>query len=478
MTNRDASSAAVPDPAVPDPAVPPVPPADGPGDRAADEHAGRPPGGNLRARALHGSAWTIGGHAAGQGIRFLNNLALTYLVAPELLGLMGTVHVFISGLHLLSDFGIGQGIIHNQRGDDPEFYDTGWTVHAVRGATIWLLTFALGPLLAALYAGQPGAETLVWLMPLVGTSSLIAGLHSTALYTLNRHLRLRPIVILDVGAQLLGCAVGLTWALLDPTIWALVATVFVQYTAHTIGSHFLGVRNRPRWDREAARSLVRFGRWIWVSTMLTFAALQIDRLVMPKLIGFDGQAVYQVGLFIAMALPEAAHVVGSRVVFPVLSDLVRRQDTELSSKLLRARQLMVLPAVTGLVLLSLGGEALVHSLYHDDFAEAGWMLRVLAAAAIPQVLVASSWYAFFAMGRTFAPACLQAAKLVLKVTAMVIGYQVGGAPGIIFGLLVAETAHYPLVVLALRRYHVFQPQLDIPVLLGSYAIVTAGWLAW
>jgi hypothetical protein len=61
---------------------------------------------------------------------------------------------------------------------------------------------------------------------------------------------------------------------------------------------------------------------------------------------------------------------------------------------------------------------------------------------------------------------------------MLIGYHVGGARGVVFGLLVAETAHYPLVALALRRCQVFQPQLDVPVLLITYPIAIAAWVAW
>src|SRR5262245_43897420 len=109
------------------------------------------------AGTLRSSAWTIGGNAAGQALRFVNNLGLTYLIEPRLLGLMGTVHVVLSGLQLMSDFGIGPALIQNPRGEQRDFQDTAWTLHVLRGAMLWLVTLPLGPLLAWLYAGQPGA---------------------------------------------------------------------------------------------------------------------------------------------------------------------------------------------------------------------------------------------------------------------------------------------------------------------------------
>jgi O-antigen/teichoic acid export membrane protein len=411
-----------------------------------------------------------------QLIRFANNIALAHLIVPELIGLIGIVHVFLTGLYQLSDFGVGPAIIQNSRGDERSFRDTAWTLHVARGAAIWLLTFPLGPFLAWAYSTKDGAENLVWLVPTVGTTALIAGLQSTAIYTLNRHLRMRPIVVLEVGAQLVFCAVGLCWAYLHPSLWALVAGVICFQVFHTLGSHLLGTRNRFCWDRGAAATVARFGRWIWLSTLFTWMASQIDRLAFPAILDFDGLAIYQAALLIAGAVPDAAHLLGFRILFPALSDLVRRRDPTFGARLRRARLLMVLPAVAALLVLSIGGEALIHVLYPDRFHDAGWMLRLLAVAAIPQVLIASSWYALFAMGTSFVPMCLQAAKLVLKAAGMALGYHLGGAHGVIVGLVIAEAAHYPIVVAVWHRYGLFHPQLDLPVLLcGAIAVGATFW---
>ena len=428
---------------------------------------------SLGSRTLRGSAWTLGGHAAGQLIRFANNIALTHLIAPELIGLIAIVHVFLTGLHQLSDFGVGPAIIQNSRGDEQSFRDTAWTLHATRGALIWLLTFPLGPLLAWIYSADPGASHLVWLVPTVGATALIGGLHSTAIYTLNRHLRMRPIVLLEVGSLLICCAVSLCWAYLDPSLWALVAGVFCYQVIYTAGSHLLGTRNRLCWDRGAAAAVARFGRWIWLSTLFTWMATQVDRLAMPAILDFGGFAVYQTAMMIAGAVPEGAHLLGSRILFPALAELVRRQDPTFGERLRRARILMVLPAAGVLLALSFVGEPLIRLLYPDRFHDAGWMLRLLAVAAIPQVLTASNWYALFAMGTSFVPMCLQAAKVLLKAAGMTLGYHLGGAQGVIVGLVIAEAVHYPIVVAVWRRYGLFHPQLDVPVLLCSAIAVGA-----
>jgi O-antigen/teichoic acid export membrane protein len=429
------------------------------------------------ARTLRSSAWTIGGNVAGQALRFANNLGLTYLIEPRLLGLMGTVHVFLSGLQLMSDFGVGPSLIQNPRGEERAFQDTAWTLHVVRGAMLWLVTLPLGPLLAWLYRGQEGAESLMWLVPMVGLVALIGGCHSTAIYMRNRRLDMRPLVLLDLGAQLAGCAVGLLWGWLSPSLWALVAGVLTHQIVYTTASWRLGPHNRPRWERETLTAVVRFGRWIWFSTMLTWGAQQIDRLLLPALLRFDGLAVYQVAAMIAVIAPETVHLLGSRVLFPAMAELVRGRDSALSLRIMRMRRPIVLAAVAGLLVLAVAGDVFVHLVYPGAFRDAGWMLRLLAVAAIPQAVIASSWYGFFALGRSAVPMLLQLSRLLLKVLAMYCGWSCAGMHGVVVGIVAAEMLHYPIVAVALHRHGILQLRLDLPVLAGAAVVAALGfWL--
>ena len=71
----------------------------------------------LMARALRGSAWIMLGYCSGQGFRLISNLILTRLLFPEAFGLMALIMVFIVGLTMFSDVGIGPSISQSKRGD-------------------------------------------------------------------------------------------------------------------------------------------------------------------------------------------------------------------------------------------------------------------------------------------------------------------------------------------------------------------------
>lgn len=98
---------------------------------------------SLKSRAIRGSLWTLGGYGTSQLLRFASNLILTRLLFPEAFGLMSLVHIFLQGLEMFSDIGIAPNIIHSDRGDDPSFLNTAWTVQAIRGGGLWLLACAI-----------------------------------------------------------------------------------------------------------------------------------------------------------------------------------------------------------------------------------------------------------------------------------------------------------------------------------------------
>ena len=104
----------------------------------------------LFARAMRSSAWTIFGFVASQAVRFGSNLILTRLLFPEAFGMMALVTVAMVGLGNFSDVGTGPAIAYNRRGDDPDFLDTAWTLHVIRGVLLWLADLRAGLAVRAL----------------------------------------------------------------------------------------------------------------------------------------------------------------------------------------------------------------------------------------------------------------------------------------------------------------------------------------
>jgi hypothetical protein len=53
---------------------------------------------------------------------------------------MALVQVFLTGLQMFSDVGIRTSVIRSNRGADPVFLNTAWTVQIMRAVFLWLLS--------------------------------------------------------------------------------------------------------------------------------------------------------------------------------------------------------------------------------------------------------------------------------------------------------------------------------------------------
>src|ERR1700760_3062060 len=95
--------------------------------------------------------WTTFGYGAVQLIRLVNNVILARLLAPQILGLMAVVNAIRTGVELMSDVGILQNIVSNPEGDQQRFYDTAWTMQALRGMLLAALCLLLAVPLARFF---------------------------------------------------------------------------------------------------------------------------------------------------------------------------------------------------------------------------------------------------------------------------------------------------------------------------------------
>src|SRR3984893_16703417 len=147
--------------------------------------------------AIRGGSWTMFGYGAGQVLRLVLTLTLARMLVPQAFGLVALVNVFLSGLEMLSDLGIGMDVVQHPRGDDPAFINTAFLIQAIRGVGLWVIATALAYPFARFYH-QPAVLTLL----IVGSVSvLLRGFVSGSLWSLTRHVELGKYNVLMASAD-------------------------------------------------------------------------------------------------------------------------------------------------------------------------------------------------------------------------------------------------------------------------------------
>jgi O-antigen/teichoic acid export membrane protein len=405
--------------------------------------------GVLKGRMLTGAVWTMGGLFAAQGLRLVSNLILTRLLFPEAFGMMALINVFLQGLQMFSDIGIGPSLIQNKRGEDPHFVNTAWTLQVIRGVALWIC----GSLLAWPFAWFYENPELVGMVQASCLISLIMGFRSTAFFIQNRKLNLARNVIIELATGAIGIVVMVVWALFHRSVWSLVAGGIATACAMTILTHTMlpGIRNRFVWDRTAAGELIGFGKWLLVSTIIGFFAAQLDRMILGRLdLSKAILGIYQNAWVLAMFPQKLVLRMAATTLLPGLAAHARNNRQTMNEKLLDARS-AILPfgvlATGGLVLCS---PAFFFYLYDARYHDAGWMSQLLAIYIWFWTLQASADRALLAVGDSFSIAISNVANVLVTLVGCLVGYQWGGMKGFILGLGASSLVGHAVIIMRLK----------------------------
>lgn len=426
---------------------------------------------------MRSSALTILGFGGGNVLRLLSNLVLTRLLFPEVFGLMAIVQVFLGGLQMFSDIGIKTSIIQSARGDDPDFLNTAWTLQIGRGIVLWLAACAMAWPAAWIY-GEP---MLLQLLPVVGLTSVVAGFTTTKIATANRHLRMGRQVGIDLATQAIGIVimVGLAWAM--RSVWALVIGSLVTAVLRNILMHRMlpGVPNRLHWNAPAAREMIRFGKYIFLSTAAGFLINQGDRAILGGFVPLGELGVYSVGMFLGTLPLLLGRLLNGNVVQVLYRMKPPAESAANRAHIHRARRLLVAGSLAISAVLAYGGIWLIELLYDPRYHLAGPMIVLFGLAVVPQLVFNGYGGALLSNGDSRRHFLLLAATAVVQTAFMFLTIPWLGVTGAILAPAVAALATYPMKNAFVARYKANDIGGDMAFLALGFAVNgLAVWLHW
>jgi hypothetical protein len=209
-----------------------------------------------RASLLRGGLWAMGGYAASQALLCRQSGAGAHSGARCAGGAVHRQHH--PGGRGTAHRSVEQSIVHNERGLQPAFLRTAWTLQVLRGEAIAVLSAALAWPLGRFYGIDPLILAVMSLAPLFNS------LASVGIFVAVRRMEVRRRTLFEVSADLAGFAITVALALALRNVWALVLGALAQVLVRAVLSYRLGgVRMGLALDPRAARTILHFGKWIF-----------------------------------------------------------------------------------------------------------------------------------------------------------------------------------------------------------------------
>jgi O-antigen/teichoic acid export membrane protein len=265
----------------------------------------------------------------------------------------------------------------------------------------------------------------------------------------------------------------LGWAWLDRSIWALVAGALTSAVVSTAAGHaFLpGTPNRWRWDRSALADLIGFGKWIFASSILGFVVANADRIMLGAMVDATTFGICVIAFLMIGAIDQVVGRLTGGVALSALSEVVRRGG-DLRAAYYRLHAPIAAFSYFSAGFLMVSGGTLVAVLYDHRYAEAGWMLQVLAATLLAAPF-GIAVQAYLALGRPELHSRIIAIRLVALLPAVPTGFLFFGLQGALWGVILSQCASIPVFIFHNMKGGVFDPgreALLVPTWLGGIGL--------
>lgn len=412
----------------------------------------RHPGDSLKWKTAQGFIAVLLGDVYANVLRLAGNLIMARLLYPEAFGLMLIVSLILTALNMLSDAGIKQAMIVNGEGKNENFLNTAWTLLCLRGALLTIISCLLAYPISVFYSEPILFELII----ICSLAPLIRGFSSPHEATYDRAIKKTRIILLESTAQTIGLLSGIIWLLIEPSIWALAIQGVVSSLFFTGLSFKFFVGPKPKFllDKSHTSEIMHFGKWILLSTALTFMGNQGDKVIISQLI-----TTKELGLFsIAVALARIPELISSsicwKLLLPVYSELKKGSSEALKKRAMHVQLILFMVCGPIIFIMSVFGNDIINILYDDRYINAGWMLQVMAVGTIFSAYNETMVAMMIAHADTFRASMFQLARVILMIAALLLGGHYAGITGVIYAISIAPALFYLALTPNLKKYNI------------------------
>jgi len=242
---------------------------------------------------------------------------LARLLAPDDFGVMAIATLSILLIERITQSGISQALV--QRSDDiGPYLNTAWTFQILRGLVMAGVLALAAPWIAGFFDIP---ETLA-VIRVLSISVAIKGFMNIAVVIFAKELRFDKLFVFQIIPRGTEIIVSIGAALVLRNVWALVFGILANAVMQLIMSYVIHeFRPRIAWVWSRVKRLFGFGKWVFASQMLNFAAGSLDDILVGRFLGAESLGWYRMAFNFSQAIATEVTQVTYQVAFPTYSKL-------------------------------------------------------------------------------------------------------------------------------------------------------------
>ena len=299
-------------------------------------------------------------------------LVLAILLVPEDFGLVAIATTAIGFLMSMTNFGLVPAVVQAENVDDVK-YDAAWTFDMARSFIVALLTIVFAPMVADIFA-EPLAVPIIQVLAL---RPFIESLINIRMAALNRELSFRPLAYLKIVEAISNTVISVSLAKFVG-VWAIVFGSIGGALSMVITSYILApYRPHISFNWKAASSLMNFGGWVFLTSLIAMAGSYGVRIAISRQLGAEGLGLYFLAVQLAYLPNEVANEAVGAVAFPLFARLQGNvsQATRVFRALFSGLAVVIFPICALIIALA---PTLIHDILGPSWAGTEEVIRVLS----------------------------------------------------------------------------------------------------
>lgn len=334
---------------------------------------------SLKQKTLHGVGWSAIDAFLGRGITFIVGIVLARLLSPSEYGLIGICVIFNSILEGFVDSGFGASLIRKKNVSNLD-YNTMFFVNMAVSILMYALLFFSTPLIAEFFE-QP---LLTSLIRVTGLVILFDGLSFTQNTILTRNINFKAKAVASLISSIISGLIGITFALTNFGVWALVAQLISKSIFNTIVLWFIN-KWWPTWDFsiKTLRYMWGFGWKILLTGLIDRTWQQAYQTVVGKFYSPSTLGQYTTSKEYATLFSSGITTIVMKVSYPVLSSIQEDMPRMVAAYRKIIKQTMFVTVICLMLLASIS-YPLIHVLIGEKWD--------MAASFLPLICISFTFY--------------------------------------------------------------------------------------
>lgn len=350
---------------------------------------------NLKTTTSKSIKWQVATSFLNKGISFATTIVLARILGPSNYGLFALAFVIIGSFGLFKSLGIESALIQRKNNID-EAANTAFFIIPFLGVALYSILFISAPAIAAFL----NSSELVSVLRVLGCIFVLWSLSRVPLSLLEKQMKFAIVSVAEIVGTLSFSVIAILLAKTGHGVWSLV---FGYLTNTIIFTCIIWASCKwiPdfRFNGKIARELFNFGKFIFLGSAVWFLKMNLDNVLVGKLLGTTMLGLYAVAFNISNFMSDHFGNKVYRVVYPAYSKL---QD---DSENLKAAYLKVIKHVAAIAvpfacgIFVLGG-SFVRFAYGEKWIGAGQILKVLTLAGLFNALTTSNEAVLLSKGKS------------------------------------------------------------------------------